>query len=220
MLQFQPDSQLITADDFPALCQHLKHAVLCDVSLVQLFTVTHDQMPGGELGCAQAFHRSLRAAQAATASPGCLRHLQIHRVPALALDFGWQTVLVTLNYEDDFASHVPVRPRVDGNVVSLDAFRRPQPLLSALEFRSLQPWLRSLVEGGGFSQVILSPSETVWHRWCPQTPRRHYARMHGESLAWRASDLVLPFQQFAEDFGLGIVSEFERLAREEAAARG
>lgn len=170
MVVLQPLCQVIDASDWSEIVRELQWQEVNKVQLVETFALRHNHQNGGS-GASTFKPCSLQsslfsAKQASWQLRAEGRVLSITREPALELDFGWHSLLLTLASHTDFQQFFNPSVDSDLNILRVACFERPRRLLTALSFKELEPMLRSRLNAQGVSlscMALASPRSN----WCP-----------------------------------------------------
>ena len=155
MVVLQPLCQVIYASDWSEIARELQWQVVVKVQLIETFALRHNHQNNGSSSPAIgpcSLHPSLfQAKQASWQLREEGRSFSITREPALELDFGWHSILLTIARQDDYQEYFNPSVDHDLNILRVARFDRPRKLLTALSFKELEPMLRSRLNAQGTS---------------------------------------------------------------------
>lgn len=219
MVVLQLLCQVIEESDWPAVVNELQWQEVIKVQLVEVFALRHNQQAREEGSLSYApcsLHASLYAAKHASwllRAPG--KAFCIMREPALMLDFGWQSILLTLACLDDYQDYFKPSVNHDLNVLRVASFEQPRRLLESLSFAALEPMLRSRLspQGAFFSCIALASPRSNWKPWYEKGARLWLSIAKQETIVWAEANWVIFDTSFGKKLFEKVGTDFQVLVR-------
>lgn len=206
MIVLPPDGQVLYWDDWQVVASLLRDAEVQSIDLVEVFALSHGRQARPAFRVLPA-PLSLHAimADARKAADGLRkrgRSFEIERLPAMQLNFGRYSLMLTLRDPLDYARFMRSAAEVEGNVIRVASFTPPDPFIDALSFRELSPMLSSRLLPGQmfFGCMGLAISQAGWSEWCPEGCVRWFSTTLLGQMRWLETGSLLVSTDFAMPF--------------------
>lgn len=206
MIVLPPDCQTLFWDDWQVVVSLLRDEDLLGIRLVEVFALSHSRQARSAfrvLPVPLSLHATIGdARKTAEGLRKRGRSFEIERLPAMLLDFGRYSLMLTLSNPLDYARFMRPAAQVEGNVIRMTSFTQPDPFINALSFRELHPMLSSRLLPGQtlFGCMGLAVTQAGWVEWHPEGGARWFSAVLAGQMCWLETSSLLVSTNFAVAF--------------------
>ena len=219
MVVLQPLCQVIDASDWSEIARELQWQEVVKVQLIETFALRHNHQNSGSgtpaIGPCSLHPSLFQAKQASWHLREEGRSFSITREPALELDFGWHSILLTFARHDDYHEYCYPSVDQDLNILRIARFDRPRKLLTALSFKELEPMLRSRfnTQGASLSCMALASPRSSWCPWHEKEAKMWASIDKQQIFEWVEVKLLTSDHSFAKRLFEKVSIDFQMLKR-------